>query len=326
MATADVITFTIPNQFACLRLDHAMSQIIADFSRTKITNWIKDGRVSLNDQITNPKTKVYGGERIKLVLPESNQDLATQAENIPLKIIYQDQQILIIDKAAALVVHPANGNWSGTLLNAILYHYPQAIDLDRAGIVHRLDKDTTGLMVIAKTHLAQQSLVDQLQSRQVTRIYRLLVEGHPPKSGIINKNISRDSFNRTKMTAVDFGGKEAITKYRVLEYFDQISYVECKLETGRTHQIRVHLKDIGHPIIADPVYGTKKINYDTEIVQAIKNLNRQALHALKLKLIHPTTKEEMSFNSELPLDFKLLLESLIKTKNNPNLELTDEYY
>jgi 23S rRNA pseudouridine1911/1915/1917 synthase len=312
------ILLKIPDTLAGTRLDAALATIIPELSRSRLTNWLKAGHVLINKQVLKPKDKVLGGEEVEITPPLSEETLAFTPENIPLNVIYADEHIIILNKPAGLTVHPGNGNWNGTLLNALLYHYPELSSIPRAGIVHRLDKDTTGLMVVARTLLAQTKLVQQLQARSVSRIYRAIVEGSPPVAGIINKNIGRDLRNRTKMATLELGGKEAITHYRVLQYFNDFSYIECKLETGRTHQIRVHLKSLGYPIVGDPVYGSKKINYPQQIVTAIKSLNRQALHALKLSLIHPATNEELHFAVPLAEDMKDLIGEL-------NFDLQDSY-
>lgn len=308
--SAKPFTVIVPDNLAGMRLDAALAVIIPELSRSKLTNWLKDGLILVNSQRLKPKDKVYGGESILVTPTFSDETLAFTPENIPLEVVYEDEDVLVINKPAGLTVHPGNGNWSGTLLNALLYHYPEQKVLPRAGIVHRLDKDTTGLMVIAKTMLAQTKLVQQLQIHSVLRIYRAIVEGNPPKTGTVNANIGRDPRNRVKMAALKFGGKEAITHYRVLKEFSNFSYIECKLETGRTHQIRVHLKSIGHPLVADPVYGSSKINYSEPIVDAIHSLNRQALHALKLHFSHPRTGEEIKLRVSLANDMKFLLSQL----------------
>lgn len=307
---SETLVFTLPNHYIGIRTDVALAEIISDLSRTKLTNWLKDGHILINQQPAKPKQKFSGGENIAISPPLTAATQDTLPENIPLNVVFSDEQVIVINKPAGLTVHPGNGNWNGTLLNALLYHYPELNQIPRAGIVHRLDKDTTGLMVIARTLLAQLSLVQQLQNRSVSRIYRAIVEGYPFKEGIINKNIGRDPHNRIKMTALEHGGREAITRYRVLKQFDKMCYIECKLETGRTHQIRVHLKDKGFPLIGDPVYGSRKINYPREVVDAIQHLKRQALHAIKLSFIHPTTLEVVSFKTRLAEDMRNLLHAL----------------
>ncbi len=249
----------------------------------------------------------------------SDDKLAFTPENINLDIIYSDNHIIIINKPAGLIVHPGNGNWNGTLLNGLLYHFPELKYIPRAGIVHRLDKDTSGLMVVARTTLAQVKLVEQLQNHTVSRIYRAIACGRTPQKGIINKNIGRDLHNRIKMSVLSVGGKEAITHFRTLQHFKEFSYVECRLETGRTHQIRVHMKSIHHPLVGDQTYGNNKINYETNIVDAIISLNRQALHALKLSFIHPESNEIVSFSSSMPEDMNFLLHEL-EQEGNPDSE------
>ncbi len=308
--STEPIFLTIPDEVAGMRLDLALAHIIPELSRSRLTNWIKSKDVLLNTQECRPRDIVMGGEEVIIYPKLSDETLAFKPENIPISIIYQDEEIMVIDKPSGLTVHPGNGNWSGTLLNGILYHFPENKNIPRAGIVHRLDKDTTGLMVVAKTLLAQNNLVKQLQNHTVSRIYRAIVEGHTLQNGSINKNIGRDLQNRTKMNVLEIGGKEAITHYRTLKHFDNFSYIECKLETGRTHQIRVHFKSIGHPLIGDPVYGSRKINKNTDIADAIFSLNRQALHAFKLTLIHPKTNDLMEFKSPLTEDIKYVLNVL----------------
>lgn len=306
-----IIAIKIPDDLKGLRLDAALAMIIPDLSRSRLTNWIKSNHILVNNQHLKPKDKVLGGEDVQITA-QFDETTDSEPENIPLNIIYEDEHLIVINKPAGLVVHPGAGNWHGTLLNAILYHHPEAQYIPRSGIVHRLDKDTTGLMVVAKTIQAQTNLVIQLQERSVSRIYRAIVHGHPPKSGSINKNIGRDPKNRIKMAIYEHGGKPAITNYRVLEYFKDFSYIECKLETGRTHQIRAHLKSINHPLVADPLYGSRKTNFAPNITEAIKQLNRQALHALKLSFNHPLYNELMKFRVPIALDMKNLLNEISK--------------
>ncbi|MCC2625517.1 MAG: pseudouridine synthase [Burkholderiales bacterium] len=315
---------TIPNNLAGLRIDAALSVIIPELSRSVITNWIKAGAILVEDKIPKPKDKVVGSEKVFITPIISEDKLAFTPENIDLDIVYSDENIIVINKPAGLIVHPGNGNWSGTLLNGLLYHFAELQNIPRAGIVHRLDKDTSGLMVVARTALAQVKLVEQLQNRTVSRIYRAIVTGHTPQKGVINKNIGRDLNNRIKMAVLNVGGKEAITHFRTLEYFSEFSYIECKLETGRTHQIRVHMQSIHHPLVGDQTYGSRKINYPQSIVDAIISLNRQALHALKLSFIHPATNEVMSFTSKIPEDMKVLLQELRGEVENFDDEAYDD--
>lgn len=305
----------IPDKLKGSRLDAALASIIPEFSRNKLTNWIKTGGLLVDKKMAKPKDKVNGGELVEIIAVIEEQTEA-KPENIPLDIIFEDEYLMVINKPRNFVVHPGNGNWHGTILNAVLYHHPGAAYLARAGIVHRLDKDTTGLMVIAKTNLAQINLVKQLEERTVSRIYRAVVHGHPEKNGIVNKNIGRDSRNRIKMAAIEHGGRPSLTNYRVIEYLNNFSYIECKLETGRTHQIRVHLKSIGYPIVGDQLYGSPKTNFAPHIMDAIASLNRQALHALKLSFIHPIAEKKMEFRSKIPSDMRFLLSTLSEKEAN----------
>ena len=314
------ITIKIPENLKGLRLDASLAAIIPEISRSKLTNWIKDGCVLVDKKILKPKDKVLGNEMVEITaIIEEHTD--AKPENIPLEIVFEDDSLMVINKPRDFVVHPGNGNWHGTIMNAVLYHNPNAQYLARAGIVHRLDKDTTGLMVIAKTDLAQINLVKQLENRTVSRIYRAIVHGHPDKNGIVNKNIGRDSRNRIKMAATEHGGRPSVTNYRVIEYLDNFSYIECKLETGRTHQIRVHLKSIGFPIVGDPLYGSPKTQFAPHIMDAIAALDRQALHALKLSFVHPITEKKMEFRSKIPRDMRFLLSEL--SEKEPNF--ADDY-
>jgi 23S rRNA pseudouridine1911/1915/1917 synthase len=318
------IIFNIPQEFIGFRTDSALAEIIADLSRSKLTNWLKQGHILINQQQVKPKEKILGGEAVIINPPLTEISKSFAPENLPLNIVYEDSQLLVLDKPAGLTVHPGNGNWHGTLLNGLLYHYPELAVIPRAGIVHRLDKDTTGLMVVARTAAAQLHLIQQLQQRSVSRVYRALVEGHPFKQGIINKNIGRDPFNRLKMTTLDYGGREAITHYRVLQQFDKIAYIECKLETGRTHQIRVHMKNIAHPIVGDLSYGSRKINYHPDVVTAIQNLHRQALHAIKLSFIHPQNGKVISIKNRLAPDMRELLQALYRSESLPTWDESNE--
>lgn len=317
------INIVIPKNLGGKRIDVALAMIIPEISRNKITNWIKNNHVFINNKTIKPKDRVLGGENITIYIQENENELSLKEKNIPLDIIFEDEYLLIINKPKNLVVHPGAKNWDNTLLNGLLFHYPQAKKLIRAGIVHRLDKDTTGILIIAKTPAVQLKLIKMIQNKEITRIYRAIVEGQLPSIGIINKNIGRNRKKRTTMQTLDVGGKEAVTHFKVLKIFKNFSYIECKLETGRTHQIRVHLKSINQPIIGDLTYGSKKNNYLKEIVSSIKKLNRQALHAYQLIFEHPVSKKLLSFKAPIPEDFKNLLEVL--NKYDSNFEETDTY-
>lgn len=318
------ISIEIPIEYTDTRIDAVLAELIPDLSRTRLVTWLKAGQIIINGEILKPKYRVIGGEHVVITPMLGEEKMTFKPEKIDIPAIYEDEHIIVINKPAGLTVHPGNGNWNGTLLNGLLFRYPELINLPRAGIVHRLDKDTSGLMVVARTLLAQTKLVQDLQSRKVDRIYRAIVEGHPHKEGIVNKNIGRDPKNRIKMTTLSVGGKEALTRFKVLKYFDKFSYIECKLETGRTHQIRVHMRSISHPIIGDQLYGHKKINYQIHIVDAIESLNRQALHAIKLSFNHPATGELMQFKSALAHDIRYLLQQLMLDTKEAINELNDE--
>ena len=296
-----------------LRLDVALQSMLPEHSRSRLQAWIKTGLVTLDSKETTAKTKVWGGEQVHIQPQANPQAQAFLPEKIPLNIVFEDDTILVINKPAGLVVHPAAGNWSGTLLNALLHHAPQLTDVPRAGIVHRLDKDTSGLLVVAKTLEAQTSLVRQLQARMVKREYRAIVWGIIWRNGTVNQPIGRHSHARTKM-AISRTGKPAVTHYEVLERFGTNTYVRCQLETGRTHQIRVHMQFLKSPILGDAVYGIGNIIPHKLMTQtlrdAVTGFNRQALHAVKLGLIHPKTNEFMEWQIELADDMKALLEAM----------------
>ncbi len=307
------ISLKIPMHMGGERLDIALQQMLPEHSRSRLQAWIKAGLVTLNNEITTAKTKVWGGEEVS-VTPQANpQEQAFLPEDIPLNIVFEDDTILVINKPAGLVVHPAAGNWSGTLLNALLHHAPQLADIPRCGIVHRLDKDTSGLLVVAKTLEAQTSLVRQLQAHTVKREYRAIVWGQIWRNGTVNQPIGRHPHARTKM-AVTRTGKPAVTHYEVLERFGVHTYLRCVLETGRTHQIRVHLQFLKAPMLGDPVYGIGNIIPHKLMTQTLKDVvagfKRQALHAIKLGLIHPKTNQTMEWQIELADDMKALLEAM----------------
>ena len=297
----------IPAELAGVRLDQALSRLFPAYSRTRLQAWIEAGRVTVDDAGAEPRRKVWGGERIVLV-PEPDPEATSFApEAIALDIIHEDDALLVVNKPPGLVVHPGSGNWSGTLLNALLAHAPCVAQLPRAGIVHRLDKDTSGLLVVAKTLEAQTALVRQLQARTVSRRYLAVVLGAAPESGTVETPIGRHPTQRTRMASVATG-KPAVTHYRTLRRGDGWTLVECRLETGRTHQIRVHMDAIGHPLLGDPVYGPRRT--PALLVQRIGDFARQALHAWRLGLVHPQTGLPMSWEAPPPADFQELLTRL----------------
>ncbi|MFL0810786.1 MAG: 23S rRNA pseudouridine(1911/1915/1917) synthase RluD [Agarilytica sp.] len=296
------------------RFDQVAALLFPQYSRSMLQSWIKKGELQLSGKTVKPNVKLSGGETLTLatVLQAEGE---WEAENIPLDIVYEDAAVIVINKSAGLVVHPGAGNWNGTLLNALLFLFPELRQVPRAGIVHRLDKDTSGLMVVARTIEAQNSLVQQLQARSVKRFYQAIVRGECGL-GSVEDAIGRHPTQRTKMAVLkegSAGAKEARTHYQNLEQFEGFTYVELKLDTGRTHQIRVHMAHIGHPLVGDPAYG-KRINEQeikkTPELKSISDFQRQALHARRLGFIHPQSGEYCEWQSELPEDFQSLLELL----------------
>ncbi|MFO7189925.1 MAG: 23S rRNA pseudouridine(1911/1915/1917) synthase RluD [Pseudomonadota bacterium] len=293
----------IPAELAGLRLDQALARLFPQHSRSRLQHWMREGRVKLDDAPADPKRKVYGGEHVEVLPAPDPAETAFRPEAIALPVVFEDDSLLVIDKPAGMVVHPGSGNWEGTMLNALLHHAPQLAQVPRAGIVHRLDKDTSGLLVVAKTLEAQTDLVRQLQARSVGRIYLALVHGIVETGGTVDAPIGRHPVERTRM-AVTGRGKPARTHYEVLEHFENATLLQCRLETGRTHQIRVHMHSIGHPLIGDPLYGRRQAR------GALARFGRQALHAERLALVHPVTGERCEWRSPLPADMAALLQAL----------------
>ena len=305
------IKIIIPERMTGQRLDVALSEMLPNYSRSKITDWIKSGEALINHKTFKPKDKVNGSEIVELIISQK-QNNNWVGEDIPLKVVFEDEDIIVLNKAAGIVTHPGAGNWSGTLANALLYYEPKLATLDRAGIVHRLDKNTSGLMVVARNEKSQKYLVEQLQTHSVSREYSAIVYGHMVAGGTIDEPINRDTKNRVKQ-AVSNNGKEAITHYRVINRYQNHTHVKAILETGRTHQIRVHLSHIGHPLIGDTMYGGKvrfPRKADAILKEALVSFKRQALHARKLTLTHPISGELMSWKSPLPEDMLALLNVL----------------
>src|SRR5216110_4044201 len=276
------LSATVPREMGGLRLDQALARLFHQYSRSRLQDWLRAGHIKVDGRAPPARMAVSGGEQVLLTPPRLPESGAPRAQRMPLKIVHEDAALIVIDKPAGLVVHPGAGQPDRTLLNALLAHSPALAGVPRAGIVHRLDKDTSGLLVVAKTVEAQASLVKQLADRTMRRVYLALVQGDPPASGTIDAPVGRDARARTRM-AVTNRGKPARTAYRVLERFGQAALVECRLETGRTHQIRVHFQHIRHPLVGDQVYrrGTKG-GSGGGIAFA-----RQALHAAELSLVHP---------------------------------------
>lgn len=301
----------IPEVMAGMRLDQAAAELFPDFSRERLKGWIKQGALSVDGGQARPKDKIHGGEQLALraVLED---EVRWEAQAIALDIVFEDDDVLVIDKPAGLVVHPGAGNADGTLLNAVLHHCPQLAAVPRAGIVHRLDKDTTGLMVVAKTLAAQTSLVEQLQARSVSREYDAVVTGVMTAGGTVDAPIGRHPKDR-KRQAVTASGKPAVTHYRVVERFRGHTHVRCKLETGRTHQIRVHMAHRRFALIGDALYGGRlklPAGASDTLKEILREFPRQALHARKLAFIHPASGKTVEFRTELADDLLMLLDYL----------------
>ncbi len=300
------IRLSVPANCAGLRLDQAIANLLPEFSRNRISRWIRSGRVAVDGRAAQPKTRVCGGENIVVEPVAEPAELAAMPETIGLDVVYEDAAILVINKPAGLVVHPGSGNWSGTLLNALLAHAPALAALPRAGIVHRLDKETSGLLVVGKTLQAQTHLTRQLQARTVKREYLALVHGAIERGGRVDAPVGRHPTQRTRMAVVE-RGRPAVTHFEVLERFStQATLLRCRLETGRTHQIRVHLLSLAHPLVGDPVYGKSR----RSALATLNAFGRQALHAEQLALQHPDSGETVAWQAELPADFASLLAAL----------------
>ncbi len=321
----DALHLVVPDIYVGYRLDKAVAALAPAFSRTRLQNLIDAGECLLNGTVcSTPSRKVEIFDHIIIAIPPSA-DAEPQPENIPLDIVYEDDDLLVINKAAGMVVHPAVGHQSGTLVNALLYHCGDSLSgingVKRPGIVHRLDKDTSGLMMVAKNDFAHHHLSEQLQDHSLSRVYDAVVLGIPiPIKGRIETQIGRHPSNRLKMAILPRGGREAATNYLVTEtYRENFSLVECRLETGRTHQIRVHMESLKHPIIGDPLYGPQpnavqarlsKAGYGDEACAIVTQFPRQALHAAQISFIHPRTEDEMEFDAPLPGDMAALLDAL----------------
>jgi 23S rRNA pseudouridine1911/1915/1917 synthase len=296
---------------AGMRLDQAAAELFGDFSRARLQKWIRSGELLVDGCVSKPTYRVQGGERLQLdATPDFSDDVLP--ERIPLDIIHADDDIIVLDKPAGLVVHPAAGNPDGTLQNALLNFDPHLAALPRAGIVHRLDKATSGVLVVARSLRAHHSLVDQLQSRAMSRVYRAVVIGEMIAGGTVDAPIGRHPVDRKRMAVVD-RGRPAVTRYRVVERFRGLTHVEVSLETGRTHQIRVHMAHIGHALVGDPVYGRasrRRRGMSEELAEVLRAFPRQALHAERLALEHPGSGERQQFTAPLPADLAALLTAL----------------
>jgi 23S rRNA pseudouridine1911/1915/1917 synthase len=292
--------FDVPLEESGSRIDQVLARLMPDYSRARLTQWLTEGQILIDGVARKPKNKVLGGEKI-VVNAELEPQIGWAAENIPLDLVHADDDLIIVNKPAGLVVHPGHGNPSGTLVNALLSQFPELEEIPRAGIVHRLDKETSGVLAVARSLKAQANLVKQLKDHSMSRQYVALVYGHPNKEGTINAPMDRHRLQRTKM-AVVYSGKPAVTHYRVIETTAHFAWVEVKLESGRTHQIRVHMMYIGHPLVGDPVYRQGRPGLGRVVAAGramIDQFPRQALHAKVLGLKHPSTREMVQF--EVPM-------------------------
>ena len=325
MAQQIVLTNTVKDSQLGQRLDQAIAELFADFSRSRLKEWLLAGKVQVNGEVvTKPRTRVMGGEEITLQA-ELEDEERWEAQDIPLDIVYEDEDIIVINKPRDFVVHPGAGTPAGTVLNALLHHYPDIAEVPRAGIVHRLDKDTTGLMVVAKTVPAQTRLVRALQKRNISREYEAIAIGRMTAGGKVDKPIGRHSTKRTLMAVAPMG-KPAVTHYRVAEHFPEHPRIPLRLETGRTHQIRVHMSYLQHPLLGDTAYGGRAripTGASEELTEMIRGFDRQALHAVMLRFDHPVTGEELEFHAPVPDDMVEMTEAL--RKDTEEFGLPDEF-
>ncbi|MCG7491576.1 23S rRNA pseudouridine(1911/1915/1917) synthase RluD [Vibrio sp. Of14-4] len=322
MAQQIELSNTVKDSQLGQRLDQAIAELFADFSRSRLKEWLLDGKVQVNGEVViKPRTKVMGGEII-IVQAELEDEERWEAQDIALDIVYEDDDIIVINKPRDFVVHPGAGTPDGTVLNALLHHYPDIAEVPRAGIVHRLDKDTTGLMVVAKTVPAQTRLVRALQKRNITREYEAIAIGRMTAGGRVEQPIGRHSTKRTLM-AVSPMGKPAVTHYRVAEHFREHTRIRLRLETGRTHQIRVHMAYLQHPLLGDSAYGGRAripAGASEQLANMIRQFDRQALHAVMLKFEHPISGEELEFHAPVPEDMVSMTEALRRDVHEHGIE------
>ena len=313
---AEALRATVPETLANLRLDAAAAKLFPDFSRSRLKDWIESGALTRNGEgVRRVREAVAAGDVLALTVPENAAPRALRAQALPLAVVYEDKSIAVINKPAGLTVHPGAGVADGTLQNALLHRFPQTAKVPRAGLVHRLDKDTTGLLVVALTVAAHTRLTAMMSAREAHREYDALVVGILPAGGTVDAAIGRSPHSRTRMAVMDVPerGRRAVTHYRVAEKFAQHTRLTVQLETGRTHQIRVHLAHLRHPIVGDPTYGGRALRnggLPLALREQLRAFPRQALHARTLALEHPTTKKAMSWSAPLPKDFEDLLRAL----------------
>lgn len=316
-ATQISLAAVVPVELAGKRLDQIAAQMFPDYSRARLQEWIRGGSLRVNGQSKRPRDKLQAGDKLTIEAELEKVD-PWEAEPLPLDIVFEDEHLLVINKPAGLVVHPAAGNYTGTLLNGLLHHIPQLEELPRAGIVHRLDKDTTGLMVVAKTLPAHTYLVQLLQARDISREYEAVVQGVLTGGGTVDADLGRHPVHRKKR-AVLAQGQEAITHYRVIDRYRAHTHIHVKLETGRTHQIRVHMAHINHALVGDPLYGGRlqlPAAAAPSLQEQLRGFRRQALHARRLSFVHPVNLKTLSWEAELPEDMNELIQALKNDRLN----------
>ncbi len=308
MSEAPIIKI-LTEEFAGKRLDVVVAELFSDYSRSRLKIWIEQGQVLVNGEKAKPKTKMSGDEELQLTIQTIESESTCVAEDIPLNIVHQDESIIVVDKPVGMVVHPAAGHYSGTLQNALLHFDESLVAIPRAGIVHRIDKDTSGLMVVARNLSAHNYLVNQIQKHEVVREYQAVIHGVLTGGGTVDQPIGRHPRDRIKM-AVRENGRQAVTHYRLLERFREHSHIKVQLETGRTHQIRVHMSHMRHPIVGDPVYaGRQRVpaGAQDELLTYLQSFKRQALHAWRLSFVHPGHGDDVSYEAPLPEDMSQLI-------------------
>lgn len=326
MSESESLQLVIPPHLAGQRLDQALAELVPDYSRSRLQQWIKNGRVLVNGEKIRPRDKLRGNEKVSIEV-EHEPQTSWQAEDVPIDIVYEDEAIIIINKPAGLVVHPGTGNQSGTLVNGLLHHDPKLIEVPRSGIVHRIDKDTTGLLVVARTMAAHTQLVERLQVHDVKREYEAIAIGAMTAGGTIDEPMGRHPSQRTRMAVVVNGGKSAVTHYRVMQRFRAHTHIQVNLETGRTHQIRVHMAHVRHPLVGDPVYGGRlrlPPKSSDDLIASLRAFSRQALHAARLGFVHPLTKQEVEWSAPLPEDMQALLK-VLKQETREHEDEFDDY-